>query len=161
MEQKSIFGNGLHTDLREYIDMLGTEPVVFFFSLWVAFAWGVLYIQFGAIPLVFKKVYSFNAWQCGLVFSCEWNASIGTTGYFHKTNLASSYLCWHFHRFCGFNLPREVIAKVLATKSKMCRRSSILVLHSVDIPTNWSVLVWLVSKNIDLVVVTRASHWPC
>ncbi|KAI5292681.1 hypothetical protein KEM52_006144 [Ascosphaera acerosa] len=49
--------------------MLVTESVVFFFSLWAAFAWAVLYMQFGAIPLVFSRVYGFNKWQCGLVFT--------------------------------------------------------------------------------------------
>ncbi|RAL62479.1 hypothetical protein DID88_005044 [Monilinia fructigena] len=40
--------------------LLFTEPVVFFFSLWVAFAWAVLYLTFGSIPLVFEKSHGFD-----------------------------------------------------------------------------------------------------
>ncbi|KAL1895677.1 hypothetical protein Sste5346_005148 [Sporothrix stenoceras] len=49
--------------------MLVTEPVVFFFSLWVAFAWAVLYLTFGSIFLVFEEVYDFNIEQAGYAFS--------------------------------------------------------------------------------------------
>ncbi|KAL9619218.1 MAG: hypothetical protein Q9160_006153 [Pyrenula sp. 1 TL-2023] len=38
--------------------LLFTEPVVFFFSLWASFAWGVLYLQFSAITLVFRTNHS-------------------------------------------------------------------------------------------------------
>jgi hypothetical protein len=50
--------------------MLVTEPVVFFFSLWVSFSWAVLYLQFGSIPLVFKTNHEFNIEQTGAVFTC-------------------------------------------------------------------------------------------
>ncbi|CAK7212237.1 hypothetical protein SCUCBS95973_001395 [Sporothrix curviconia] len=49
--------------------MLFTEPVVFFFSLWVAFAWAVLYLTFGSIFLVFEEVYDFDMQQAGYTFS--------------------------------------------------------------------------------------------
>ncbi|ERT00525.1 hypothetical protein HMPREF1624_03898 [Sporothrix schenckii ATCC 58251] len=49
--------------------MFFTEPVVFFFSLWVAFAWAVLYLTFGSIFLVFEEVYDFNMQQAGYTFS--------------------------------------------------------------------------------------------
>lgn len=51
-------------------DMLFTEPVVFFFSLWAAFSWAVLYLQFSSIPLVFKTNHKFNIEQSGAVFTC-------------------------------------------------------------------------------------------
>jgi hypothetical protein len=50
--------------------MLITEPVVFFFSLWVSFSWAVLYLQFGSIPLVFETNHNFNTEQTGAVFTC-------------------------------------------------------------------------------------------
>ncbi|KAI5301272.1 hypothetical protein KEM56_001853 [Ascosphaera pollenicola] len=40
--------------------LLLTEPVVFFFSLWIAFAWGILFMMFSAIPLVFTNRYGFT-----------------------------------------------------------------------------------------------------
>ncbi|GKZ23877.1 hypothetical protein AbraIFM66951_010409 [Aspergillus brasiliensis] len=49
--------------------MLFTEPVVFFFSLWVSFSWAVLYLQFGSIPLVFKTNHHFTTEQTGAVFA--------------------------------------------------------------------------------------------
>ncbi|PGH10297.1 hypothetical protein GX51_00054 [Blastomyces parvus] len=49
--------------------LLFTEPVVFFFSLWVSFSWAVLYLQFGAIPLVFQDNHGFNLQQSGAVFA--------------------------------------------------------------------------------------------
>lgn len=52
------------------LDMLLTEPVVFFFSLWAAFSWAVLYLQFSSIPLVFKTNHNFNVEQTGAVFTC-------------------------------------------------------------------------------------------
>lgn len=53
-----------------FADLLFTEPVVFFFSLWVSFSWAVLYLQFGAIPLVFQDNHGFNLLQSGAVFAC-------------------------------------------------------------------------------------------
>jgi hypothetical protein len=50
-------------------DLLVTEPVVFFFSLWVSFAWTVLYLTFGSIPLVFSVSHNFNIQQSGAVFA--------------------------------------------------------------------------------------------
>ena len=49
--------------------LLTTEPVVFFFSLWVAFAWAVLYLTFSSIPLVFGTNHHFNIQQNGAVFA--------------------------------------------------------------------------------------------
>lgn len=53
--------------------LLLTEPVVFFFSLWAAFAWGVLFLNFDSIPLVFSTNYGFNIEQSGAVFSGEYS----------------------------------------------------------------------------------------
>ena len=49
--------------------LLSTEPVVFFFSLWVAFSWAVLYLTFSSIPLVFRTNHSFSLQQTGAVFT--------------------------------------------------------------------------------------------
>ena len=56
-------------NLLTHQDMLFTEPVVFFFSLWVSFSWAVLYLQFGSVPLVFGKNHDFNIEQTGAVFT--------------------------------------------------------------------------------------------
>lgn len=49
--------------------LLTTEPAVFFLSLWVAFSWGVLYLTFSSIPLVFGTNHHFNLQQNGAVFA--------------------------------------------------------------------------------------------
>jgi hypothetical protein len=49
-------------------DLLFTEAVVASFSLWVSFAWGVLYLTLRAVPLVFTEVYGFSIGEVGLVF---------------------------------------------------------------------------------------------
>lgn len=49
--------------------MLLTEPVVFFFSLWVSFSWAVLYLQFSSVPLIFRTNHNFTIEQTGAVFT--------------------------------------------------------------------------------------------
>ncbi|KAJ5856544.1 Major facilitator superfamily domain general substrate transporter [Penicillium soppii] len=49
--------------------MLITEPVVFFFSLWVSFSWAVLYLQFSSVPLIFRTNHNFTTEQTGAVFT--------------------------------------------------------------------------------------------
>ncbi|KIW01612.1 uncharacterized protein PV09_07083 [Verruconis gallopava] len=56
--------------------LLITEPVVFFFSLWVSFAWAVLYLTFAAIPLVFSTEHGFDIQQNGYVFTSISIASV-------------------------------------------------------------------------------------
>lgn len=38
-------------------------------QLWVGFAWGVLYLQFGSVPLVFQVNHGFTLEQTGFVFA--------------------------------------------------------------------------------------------
>ena len=49
--------------------LLSTEPVVFFFSLWISFSWAVLYLTFSSIPLVYGTNHHFNVEQNGAVFA--------------------------------------------------------------------------------------------
>jgi hypothetical protein len=48
--------------------MLITEPIVAFFSLYVAVDFGILFTFFASFPLVYSRVYHFNAGQIGLTF---------------------------------------------------------------------------------------------
>ncbi|OJI80139.1 hypothetical protein ASPTUDRAFT_936583 [Aspergillus tubingensis CBS 134.48] len=66
----------LQTSLMRPFTMLFTEPVVFFFSLWAAFSWSVLYINLSAIPLVFQSAYMFSLSTANAVFA---SSCIGTT----------------------------------------------------------------------------------
>jgi multidrug resistance protein len=73
--------------------LLVTEPVVFFFSLWVSFSWAVLYLTFGSIPLVFSRSYGFTIQQCGAVFAaiCV-GACISTVLSIYQDKLLERYL---------------------------------------------------------------------
>ena len=67
-EERSSLAQMVSVSVYRPFHLLVTESVVFFFSLWVAFAWGVLYLTFGSIPLVFRRQYGWNIEQAGLVF---------------------------------------------------------------------------------------------
>lgn len=68
-EERASLGRMISMSLYRPIHMLFTEPVVFFFSLWISFAWAILYLQFGSIPLVFRVNHNFTIEQSGFVFT--------------------------------------------------------------------------------------------
>jgi multidrug resistance protein len=74
-EQRATIARMLYLSLTTPFHLLFTEPVVFFFSLWVAFAWAILYMSFDSIPLVFSTNHNFTISQTGTVFAA---VSIGT-----------------------------------------------------------------------------------
>ncbi len=47
--------------------MLFTEFVVSSFTLWVSFAWGILFLFQTSIPIVFSELYGFNTFQTSLI----------------------------------------------------------------------------------------------
>ncbi|KAI0642409.1 MFS general substrate transporter [Trametes meyenii] len=50
------------------IYLLVTEPVVAAFSLWVGFAWGILYVLVESIAPAFRTIHHFNTGETGTVF---------------------------------------------------------------------------------------------
>ncbi|KAK4237520.1 major facilitator superfamily domain-containing protein [Achaetomium macrosporum] len=68
-EERASLGKMIATSVSRPFHLLFTEPVVFFFSMWVAFAWGILYLTFGSIPLVFQDVYGWSLEQAGYIFA--------------------------------------------------------------------------------------------
>ncbi|KAJ4388753.1 hypothetical protein N0V93_006213 [Gnomoniopsis smithogilvyi] len=59
--------------------MLTTEPVVIFFTLWVSFAWGVLYMFFSSVVQTFQEAYGFGTMSTGLIqLAISVGALIGT-----------------------------------------------------------------------------------
>ena len=68
-EQRVSLARMIGISLYRPIHMLVTEPVVFFFSLWISFAWAILYLQFGSVPLVYEVSYGFSLEQTGYVFT--------------------------------------------------------------------------------------------
>ncbi|KAF4594446.1 Major facilitator superfamily domain, general substrate transporter [Ophiocordyceps camponoti-floridani] len=51
-EERPSAGRIIATSILRPFYLLFTEPIVFFFSLWTAFAWGVLYLAFSILPLL-------------------------------------------------------------------------------------------------------------
>ncbi|KXL41433.1 hypothetical protein M433DRAFT_73011 [Acidomyces richmondensis BFW] len=68
-EERTSIGKMISVSLYRPFHLLLTEPVVFFFSLWISFSWGVLYLMFSAIPLVFETNHGFTLEQSGAVFT--------------------------------------------------------------------------------------------
>jgi MFS family permease len=59
--------------------MLLTEPVVIFFTLWISFAWGILFLFFSSVVQTFSASYGFDTFQTGLIqLSITVGALIGT-----------------------------------------------------------------------------------
>lgn len=48
--------------------LMVTEPVVASFSIWVGFAWGVLYVLIESIGPIFRNLHHFNNGEVGVVF---------------------------------------------------------------------------------------------
>jgi hypothetical protein len=67
-EERSSLGKMISVSVSRPFHLLFSESIVFFFSLWVSFAWGVLYLSFGSIPLVFRRQYGWNIEQAGFAF---------------------------------------------------------------------------------------------
>jgi multidrug resistance protein len=78
-EERGSISQMIKISVCRPIHLLCTEPIVFFFSLWVSFSWAVLYATFAAIPLVFRESYGFDVKQCGAVFGAMCVASILST----------------------------------------------------------------------------------
>ncbi|KAF2965123.1 hypothetical protein GQX73_g8453 [Xylaria multiplex] len=78
-EKRGSIMTMISTSLTRPFHFLFTEPIVFFFSLWVSFAWAVLYLTFGSIPLVFRRQYGFSIQQSGYIFAAMIIGSIIAT----------------------------------------------------------------------------------
>jgi multidrug resistance protein len=50
------------------IFLLTTEPIVASFSVWVGFAWGIVFVLLESIAPVFRDLHQFNSGQIGSVF---------------------------------------------------------------------------------------------
>ncbi|KAK3711716.1 hypothetical protein LTR37_009493 [Vermiconidia calcicola] len=68
-EERATVVKMITVSLYRPFHLLFTEPVVFFFSLWITLAWSALYLLFSAVPLVYSTRYGFNTQQCGAVFA--------------------------------------------------------------------------------------------
>lgn len=68
-EQRASIWKMISVSLTLPARLLFTEPILMCFSLWISFSWAVLYLQFGAIPLVYETNHGFNLEETGAIFS--------------------------------------------------------------------------------------------
>ena len=68
-EERASLKTMIGVSLYRPFHLLFTEPVVFWFSLWVSFSWAVLYLTLAAIPLVFRANHGFSLQQANSVFA--------------------------------------------------------------------------------------------
>ncbi|TFY78557.1 hypothetical protein EWM64_g5454 [Hericium alpestre] len=74
------------------IYLLLTEPIVIAFSIWVGFAWGILYVLMESISPIFRDVYRFNTGETGTVFVAVLLGTIfGYLGNMHQERLYQKY----------------------------------------------------------------------
>ena len=66
----------LHNSSVKAIKMLFTEPVVFAFGLWIAFAWFITFLFLSVIPITFSEHHGWNEGVAGLPYI---SLCIGTT----------------------------------------------------------------------------------
>jgi len=91
-EERESLAKMIGISLFRPFHLLATEPVVFFFSLWVAFSWAVLYLTFSSIPLVFETNHGFNLEQSGAVFAAMCvGAIISTIISIYQEKIAKHY----------------------------------------------------------------------
>ncbi|KXX75416.1 Transporter mfs1 [Madurella mycetomatis] len=80
-EERDTVGKMLKTSVVRPMHLLVTESVVFWFSLWMSFAWTILYLTFEAVPLMFALAYDFSPQESGLVFlAVSVSSVLGTAG---------------------------------------------------------------------------------
>ncbi|KAM0250946.1 hypothetical protein ACHAQJ_008404 [Trichoderma viride] len=60
-EQRASLGQIILTSVRRPFHLLFTEPVVFCFSLWAAFSWGVLYLSFSVVPFLYGSNFDMSS----------------------------------------------------------------------------------------------------
>ena len=78
-EDRASLAKMISVSLTRPFHMLFTESVVFWFSLWVSFSWAILYLTFGAIPLVFRVSHNFDLQQTGAAFTAVMAGGVVST----------------------------------------------------------------------------------
>lgn len=99
-EERASILNMISASLYRPFHLLFTEPVVFFFSLWITFAWSCLYLLFSTIPLIFSTRYNFTISQSGCVFAAiSVGAIFSTLISIYQEPFARDYLPKRYQKF--------------------------------------------------------------
>lgn len=77
--QKASISESLKISFKRPLKMLFTELVVASFTLWISFAWGILFLFQSSIPQTFGNNYGFSTFQTGMIqLAISVGAIIGT-----------------------------------------------------------------------------------
>jgi len=69
----------VQTSFERPTRMLISEPVVSFFTLWISFAWGILFLFFSSVVQTYSNNYGWGSLQTGLIqLAISVGALIGT-----------------------------------------------------------------------------------
>lgn len=69
-EERGTLAQMLWISLTRPFHLLFTEPILFSFALWVTFAWMILYLSLGALPLVYTTLsYNFSIQDSASLFA--------------------------------------------------------------------------------------------
>ncbi|KAL7415351.1 MFS general substrate transporter [Mrakia frigida] len=66
--ERESYKQVLKESCTKAVKLLIHEPVVLFFSLWISFAWGIIFLFFSAIPLVFEGNHGWKTGVSGLAY---------------------------------------------------------------------------------------------
>lgn len=89
ISDRSILWTVAHSLYRPF-QLLLLDPMCFNLCLFSSILLGILYLFFGAFPLVYQNVYGFNLWQTGLTFvglMVGMLSAIATDPFWHKNYL--------------------------------------------------------------------------
>ncbi|KAF8587054.1 MFS general substrate transporter [Ramaria rubella] len=75
-EERSSVAKMVKISLTRPVHLLLTEPVLLSFTIWMTFAWGILYLMLESAPIVFTELYGFNVGEAGLVFLGQISGSV-------------------------------------------------------------------------------------
>ncbi|KAI0343343.1 MFS general substrate transporter [Trametopsis cervina] len=83
-DERASLKNLIWISCTRPIYLMTTEPVVASFSIWIGFAWGILYVLIESIGPVFRTLHNFNNGEVGLVFISFLCVSSMSYSYFHS-----------------------------------------------------------------------------
>ncbi|KAK4173617.1 putative multidrug efflux system [Triangularia setosa] len=91
-EERADLKQMIRISLTRPLRLLFTEPVVFWFSMWISFSWALLFMFYISVPLTFEMTYSFTTQQTGIVLlATVTGAGIGNVCYPFQERLYREY----------------------------------------------------------------------
>ncbi|KAK4671395.1 hypothetical protein QC764_600630 [Podospora pseudoanserina] len=92
-EERATLKQMIRISLTRPFYLLFTEPVVFWFSMWISFSWALLFMFYVSVPLTFETTYSFTPRQAGLVMlATVGGAGLGNLCYPFQERLYRKYV---------------------------------------------------------------------